>query len=258
MIRLLALLPMLVLLGCQEAASRSVPQPRPLEPYVKPDLAPDTGPPCPPKCPRCPNRHEIENSSAAVGGNLSPDGSERLQIDYPGERHKRNGRGTDGLGLCVWRAMYHAGDWHYEPVFRAAFDYMLTQPGGGRPGRVEEVVRTVAASKGLPVPRYLQVQDNDLEILKHATRNGIMPCVTYGISPTGRYEGKKIAHMVNALHATDNWFAVLDNNYPGANAIEWMSEKDFKRTYSTPTGRGWSIIPLTDPPPPAPTNERRS
>lgn len=60
------------------------------------------------------------------------------------------------------------------------------------------------------------VEGSDLERLKLACRTGRMPGVTYAFSPTGRYGGARIAHMVNLVHADDQWFAVLDNNYPGA------------------------------------------
>jgi hypothetical protein len=77
--------------------------------------------------------------------------------------------------------------------------------------------------------------------------------VTYSSSPTGRYGGSRIAHMVSLVHADDRWFAVLDNNYPGANLIEWMTPQEFQRTW-TGMGGGWAVILLAPPPPPPPVN----
>jgi hypothetical protein len=60
--------------------------------------------------------------------------------------------------------------------------------------------------------------------------------------------------MVNCVDAragpARRW-AILDNNYPGT--IEWMTEDQFRATY-TGLGGGWTVILLKPGPPPVPRN----
>jgi hypothetical protein len=88
-------------------------------------------------------------------------------------------------------------------------------------------------------------------ILKLACKTGRMPGVTYSFSPTGRYGGRRIAHMVSLVSADDRHFVILDNNYPGT--YEWMTPEEFTRSY-TGGGQGWAVILLAPPPSPVPVN----
>src|SRR5258706_5337603 len=153
--------------------------------------------------------------AGSIGGFKSPDSKENMMCPLPGYLHQRNSVGTDRAGLCVYASAKHTGQWQYEQLFIAIFDYMKNHPGGSYPDKFKKTLAACAKEKGLPMPEYLQIQDDDIEILKMACKNGFMPGVTYGYSPTGRYNGKRIAHMVSLVHASDTWFAVLDNNYPG-------------------------------------------
>lgn len=199
---------------------------------------------------------------AKVGGFSTPNGKP-AQIQYPPERHTRNTTGTDGSGLCVFTSMKHAGDWQEDTLFVKQLEFMRTQRGGGYPEKVNEVLKKASTKYNLQIPPYIQVQDTDIDILKIALKNGYMPCVTYGISPTGRYGGRPIAHMVNLIHGDNDFFGVLDNNYVGESGIEWMTPEEFKKAYIThpdKTGRpvpgnGWAVILLTPSPPPAPKNK---
>lgn len=188
---------------------------------------------------------------AKVGGATNEDGTE-LQCDLPGALHQKNKGGRDGAGLCVFTSIAHAAHWQNVPLLEDFRDWMTKHPGGGYPEKVTKMIEQIAKEKGQPVPDYLQVQNNDLEILKAACASGRMPGVTYSSSPTGRYRGR-IAHMVSLVHADDRWFVILDNNYPGADKYEWMSPEEFIKTYSG--GRtGWAVILLNPPPPPPPRN----
>jgi len=190
--------------------------------------------------------------AATVRGPVAVDGTE-VQLDLPRELHVRNRGGSDGAGLCVFASIKHAALWQSAEPLERIFEYMFTRPGGGWPAKVDQVIRTLCQEAGRPVPEYLQVQDNDLEILRLACRTGRMPGVTYGFSPAGRYGGARISHMVSLVHADDKWFAILDNNFPGT--IEWMSPTEFRKTY-TQNGRwtGWAVILLDGGPPPVPWN----
>ncbi len=84
--------------------------------------------------------------------------------------------------------------------------------------------------------------------------------ITYGRSPTGRYNGKQIAHMVCCMHADDKWFAVLDNNYLGGGSdkvYEWCSSAEAIKAFSAGdrAGEYWAVILLGPPPSPKPYNK---
>lgn len=195
----------------------------------------------------------------AGSGFTSPDGKEFAQCDLPNEYHKRNTVGTDGAGLCVFKSMHHTGQWQGDKLFQAIDRWMEQHPGGGYPEKVDRMLKQASRELGFPVPKYLHFTKPDLQILKEACKNRYMPCVTYGVSPTGRYGGQLIDHMVSLPHATDAWFCVLDNNYPGVDKLEWMEPNDFKIATTSgssgvESGNAWFMILLTTPPPPAPKN----
>lgn len=192
--------------------------------------------------------------SAIVGGEIGPDGTE-LQCPLPGEFHTKNAAGSNGAGLCVFCSMHHAGIWQDDAVFAGLFAWMKHRPGGGYPAKVDRMIEQYCREKQLPKPNYLQIESADLEILKTACRSGFMPGVTYSFSPSGRYGGHRISHMVNLVHADDAHFVILDNNYPGTNNYEWLSPDEFRRTY-TGGGNGWAIVALNPGPPLPPHNPK--
>lgn len=194
-----------------------------------------------------PSQADGPTIKATIGGLHTPDG-QPIQLDYPVERHLRNAVGRDGAGLCVFTSLTHAADWQNVEVLHDFRDWMRQYPGGGWPEKVDEMIARICRERGVPVPDYLHYQGSDLQVLKLTCKTGRMPCVTYCFSPAGRYQGKRIAHMVNLLHADEHWFAVLDNNFPGT--VEWMNEKEFRQTF-TGLGEGWAIILLSPGPPPA-------
>jgi hypothetical protein len=127
-------------------------------------------------------------------------------------------------------------------------------PGGAYSGSVERYLPEMARSRGYSEPpAFINYEGNNLELLRAACAGGRMPAVTYCYSPSGRYGGKTIAHMVSLLHLDDKYAAILDNNFPGANSIEWLTIDEFRRTY-TGLGGGWAVILLSPPPPPPPRN----
>lgn len=190
-----------------------------------------------------------DSIEASIGGETSPDGKEIARCDLADKYQQENMVGINGMGLCVFASMRHAGYWQDEPLFQKMVDFMKTRPGGGWPEKVDSMLAAASAKYNLPIPPYIQMQDGDLEVLKLACKCGYMPGVTYGVSPTGRYGGRTIGHMVNLIHASDNWFCVLDNNYIGGNKYEWMTPEEFKRSYVT-RGGGWCVILMTTPTPP--------
>lgn len=213
---------------------------------------------CKPSCKCAPCKCPVNvGAGAVVGGYISPDGKEEMQLPIPGELHQKNTGGSDGYGLCVYASARHAGRWQSNPLFEELFEWMKRHPGGSYPSKFTATLKQCATEKGYTIPTYVQVEDNDLEIIKTATNNGFMPGVTYGFSPSGRYNGQRISHMVTITHATDNWFCVLDNNYPGESNFEWMKPSEFARVYSATGGRGWSVFLLANPPSPAPRNKTK-
>lgn len=213
-----------------------------------PDVRPAPRPVVPPRRPWGPT--SPAPVGATVGGPVHPDGTEIL-CDLPGNLHLRNKGGSDGAGLCVFTSIEHSAHWQNVEALKGFRDWMTRFPGGGYPSKVDLMVKRICAERNIPVPEYLQVEGPDLAILKRACAAGLMPAVTYGISPTGRYGGQRIPHMVSLPHADDRHFVVLDNNYPGPDKYEWMTEAEFARSYRA-MGGGWAVILLSWGPPPVP------
>src|SRR5207248_11482706 len=178
-----------------------------------------------------------------IAGRHSPDGKEEIALDLPASQHLRNKVGTDGLGLCVWTSITMSGDWCNEDALRTLQQQMTREKGGGWPERVDEVLPRLA-----PGVRYVQYSGRDPGIIQAAIRSGRMPCVTYGYSPRyvgPRNPGGRIAHMVDCVHYSAAWVAVLDNNFPGDDQYEWMKPDEFQRRWmlGNPNG-GWVVLPL--------------
>lgn len=191
---------------------------------------------------------------ARVGGPTSPDGSEEISCDLPGALHRKN-TASRGLGLCVFTSIHHSATYQDVPQLQEFPKWLVDKgiPGGGYPQKVADLIPKISRERGLPEPEYVQVEGVDLEILKLSCRTGRMPGVTYSFSPSGRYGGQRIAHMVSLAHASDKWFVVLDNNYVGEDAYEWLSPQEFSRTY-TGGRQGWAVILLSPGAPPPPRN----
>ena len=175
-------------------------------------------------------------------------------LDLPASLHQRNTGGSNGAGLCVYASTRHSGHWHDDPAMVGLFDWMKKHPGGSYPEKFDKTMGQFCKEKCLRVPQYLNVQNASLDLLKKACAAGLMPGVTYSRSPTGRYGGQTIDHMVTLVHADDRHFAVLDNNHPGADQYEWMSPAEAKKALPTRQGNIWAIIPLEPGPPPVPIN----
>lgn len=204
--------------------------------------------PTPDPKPRRPRHQDVQ---AKVGGDAAPDGTP-VQIDMPRELRMKNVGGRDGAGLCVFTSLNHSAIWQDIDVLKDFQKWMRSKPGGGYPQKVDAMIAQKCKEAGAPVPDYIQVEGKDLEILDLACKTGRMPGVTYGFSPSGRYGGSRISHMVNLAHADGKNYAVLDNNY--IEDLEWLSKSEFQRAYGS--DGGWSVIFLKPGPPPAPRNRK--
>lgn len=191
-----------------------------------------------------------EFGKAVVGGKTSPEGTE-IHVDLPGEYHRHN-VSSRGSGCCVFTSIGHSARWQDVPVLIDFQTWIQSKglPGGGYPGNVKDRITKICREKGVPEPPYLQVEGDDLDILKLACASGRMPAVTYSYSPTGRYGGRRIAHMVSLPHIDSSYAAVLDNNYPGIDKYEWLDVDTFRKVYRP----GWAVILLSHGPPPVPRN----
>jgi hypothetical protein len=226
------------------------------------EVPPKPPPPKEPDCPdnKCPPKKPKRTpwgdmTEAAVGGPRHADGTE-LMLDLPASLHQRNAGGSNGAGLCVYASARHSGHWHDDPAMRGLFDWMKRHPGGSYPEKFDRTMAQFCKEKSLPLPKYLNVENADLALLQKACAAGLMPGVTYSRSPTERYAGRTIDHMVSLVHADERWFVILDNNHPGADQYEWMSLAEAKRALPTRQGNIWAIIPLQPGPPPVPVNRR--
>lgn len=233
-----------LLTGC--GVPDSEPQPQP-PPFPQPRPCPGPGP-CPRPLPRPWPRDEVGSVDpvrAWVGGPTMFD--QTITCNLPAKYHIHNVGGSDGAGLCVFASMHHAGVWQGEPVFTGLFDWMRKHPGGGWPEKVDRMVREYAREKRLDVPDYIQVQGTDLELLELVVDSGRMVGMTYNHSPSGRYHGARIAHMVNCVKAGQDRYVILDNNYPGDTQYEWLTRKEFLSVdpswflFLIPVNKIWTI-----------------
>lgn len=187
---------------------------------------------------------------ASVGGDVTPDGKP-AQIVLAMEERLHNTGGSDGpkgpgsgSGLCVFTSVEHSGRYQGVETLRGFQKWMTNHPGGGDPQKLDKMLAAYYKEKGLPVPKYVQNTSGDLDLLIRACQTRRMPCITYCMSPSGRYGGGRIAHMVNLTNA-GAWWGILDNNYE--KEIEWLTTEEFKRTFQRD---GWAVILLDHGPPP--------
>jgi hypothetical protein len=165
---------------------------------------------------------------AKVGGPVAPDGT-KIHVELPDELHCENIT-SRGQGCCVQTSINHSARWQNIPVLVNFHEWVRSKgiPGGAHPGSADQRMKMIAKEKGVPVPEHIQIERADHETLMLACKAGRLVCVTYSKSPTGRYRGQRIAHMVNCAHADEKWIAILDNNY--IKSYEWMSPQEAKGT----------------------------
>jgi hypothetical protein len=197
-----------------------------------------------------------QDAGAVVGGKEAPNGTE-IQIDLPGKEHRKN-ISSQGQGCCTQTSMHHSAVYQNVPVLMEFHEWVKKKglPGGSYPSEMKKRIAMIAKDRGLPEPNYIQVEGGRelLDVLKAACASGRMPGVTYSRSPTKRYGGGQISHMVSLVHLDDTHAAILDNNYPGDSQYEWMSVDEFVATFTG--GRaGWAVILLDSGPPPLPWNQ---
>jgi hypothetical protein len=195
----------------------------------------------------------------ASTGEQAPDGT-RPDTPLPKVFCKPN-ISSSGLGCCVFRSLEYAAQWQRTPSLYSFPEWMVSKriPGGGYPQKVDKLIPQIAKDRGMPTPDYIQIQSNDLEILKLALKTGRVVCMTYGISSTGRYNGRPIAHMVCCMGGPepgqDGFWFICDNNPPYNQSYEILTSQEFLRSYSYGSATGWAVVLLDSPPPPLPKNK---
>lgn len=174
----------------------------------------------------------------------SPAGT-RATVDLPTAQHMRNVGGSDGAGLCVFTSIQHAAYWQGVNTLDGFREWMRRRPGGGWPGKVDQMLSQFCREKGIPVPDYVQHTGGDDAFLELALLTDRMPSVTYD----GRDDFYRsfIYHMVNLAHMDATRAAIIDNNRPGV--WLWMTRADFLNRWRGSNG-GWAVVLLAPPPPP--------
>jgi hypothetical protein len=182
------------------------------------------------------NEQAIANGAVHMGTEVTADVPKKLRV--------RNTRGTDKQGLCVWASAQIMANYLNISELFDLFDWMKTQPGGGWPQRVEEVMKARAPNR-----IYAQHIGADLAFIRKGIESGRPVCVTYGYGEI--YDGT-ISHMVICVHMDDKITAIIDNNEP--EVVRWMSTKEFAKRFTHTDGYGWAWYILASPPPPVPHN----
>lgn len=199
----------------------------------------------------------LSGLAATVGGKILPDGS-TIQCDLPGEFHKKN-IASKGLGCCVFRSIEYAALHQQIPALYGFPEWMVQNgiPGGGWDTKVDKLIPQICKDRGYPVPDYIQVTgpwSKVKPIIELATKTNRYVCITYGRSPTKRYSGKSIAHMVCMPHAGPaGTYSFIDNNYttPPNQAYEHCNEQEAAWAAAS-GGNIWIIVFLDYGPVPTP------
>lgn len=186
---------------------------------------------------------------------IAPDGTQ-IQCDLPTALHMKNtggigpgGPGT-GSGLCVFTSIEMCASFQNVPELYGWQKWMTHKPGGGYPQKVAAMIEQYCREKGVRPPDYIQAEEATLRTVQLALKTGRPVGITYCFSPSGRYGGAKIAHMVTLLHCDSKWACVCDNNFPGT--YEWMSVEELMRTARCGQGNLWCVVLLNPGPPPPP------
>lgn len=231
-------------------APQPAPQPAPRpEPRPRPRPRPCPGPgPCPMATSQF-SRPLVGRIS--IGGPVSPDGTEELIADLPVSQRIRNiGSRVDGAGMCVMSSIEMMFRFHGQDQFRGLRDWCARQPGGGYPDKVDKQLEQFCHERNLPMPSYFQYEGNDLNVLRQALATGRMVAITYDGRDGVRYNSH-IEHMVDVVHLTDRWAAILDNNGIGENELLWMTPQELQERWVA--GRtGWAVFCTAFPPPSPP------
>lgn len=184
---------------------------------------------------------------------MSPDGV-AIECDYPSDRMEKNLAGTDGSGLCVFASASRAMDWHGIRSGHGMLHWMTSKPGGGWPQKFDDMMREYFQEKEEQVPAYVQMDGTDFDFVQKALASGKLVCCTYNYSPSGRYSGGRISHMVNVHHHDGQRVAIGDNNFVGADQYEWLTVEEWKKCAADSRGRTWAIAFDAPAPPPPPHN----
>jgi hypothetical protein len=189
---------------------------------------------------------------------VSPDGQEQVQVDLPlAQRIKNIGSRVDGYGMCVMSSVEMMFRWHNLEHYRGLRDWCAQQPGGAFPEKVARQLQEFTRARSVPLPPYFQYEGRDMAIIRQALASGRMVSATYSGRDGVRYRGP-IDHMVNIVHFSQRWVAIMDNNGIGENEILWMTPDEFFPRWHGGTDRqgrprnGWLVVTPAFPPPPPP------
>jgi hypothetical protein len=194
-------------------------------------------------------------SKSFVNG-VTHDG-ESITADLPESEHIKNiGSRIDRAGMCVFSAIEMAALYQGLEQMRGFRDWCADNyPGGGYPSKVEKLLEAWFKKNNIPPVPYMQYEGNNPEeILTIVNKTERMACVTYGYSP--RYGRSFIAHMVNNVMYGKKYGVVLDNNFVGDGAYEWMEKDELIRRIRLQRGgrqgAAWIFVWITPGAPPPP------
>lgn len=197
-------------------------------------------------------------SSGAAHLTTEPYARDGTPVDawLPQSLHMKNTGGSDGAGLCVFTSIEMVARANNIRQLFGFQQWMTKRPGGGYPAKTTDMIRRYCGEQFKEMPVFFHVEANDLGILKRALQSGRAVGITYSYSPTRRYGGQRISHMVYLAAAGagsgpdgNGWWCIIDNNFPGS--FEWMSQQQFLSVASGGS-RLWAVIFTAPTYPPAP------
>lgn len=176
---------------------------------------------------------------AQIGGPVSPDGKAEVTCNLPLSLRAKNVGGRDGAGLCVFTSVMHAARYQNERRLSDFQREMRQEDGGGWPEKLEAMIAKYGKDT-----RYVQYIGTNPSFLVEALNSGRMVSITY-----------TRVHMVNLIYLSDEWAAVLDNNFIGENEIRWHRTSELLQMWRD-GGQGWAVV-LLAPRPPSPPWQRQ-
>lgn len=158
------------------------------------------------------------------GGTTSPDGKTVVRIDLDSFERKRN-ISSRGLGCCGSRSLEYGA--RYVGV-KELYDLPERMRADNIPGGDNQYTIARKMQKYAPDQSYIQDFGSTPEVLEALLKTHRIPCVGYGGHDT-HYSGH-VDHCVCvvACDVSNNWVAVLDNNYPGKDELVWMGVAEFE------------------------------
>lgn len=160
---------------------------------------------------------------------------------------RRHNITSKGLGCCVFRSADYMAGYLNIPQWKDFPEWMKSKgiAGGGYPEKFAKLSKQISADRGMPEPKYIQVQSADPSVMEAVLKTGRPFGMTWNAN-----------HMLNGVGLTGTSGMIVDNNRP--NVVQVFSRSKFLAQAKKGGSKFWLIVPLKPRPPMPPTGRRIS